>query len=224
MHWNPRHLIAVVALAGALGTASGVAAKTSAWHPIPRHQLEVTSGAVSTYGPKAELYTNEPEMRAVVRDGGRHASRARVWFRLQGASTITKPLGSGLVRRQIGLKLQASDPCNLVYVMWRNFPDRAIEISVKRNPGQTTSAQCGNNGYTDLAVVPIPVPASDHHAHTLEVHTRPGADGSLAVAVYTDGSLLRRQRVPAALAAGLAGPVGVRSDNGEYLFRLSTLP
>ena len=96
MHWSPLHLIAVLALAGALATASGAAAKTVQWQPIPRHQLEV--------------------------------------------------------------------------------------------------------------------------------HTRRGADGGLAVAVYTDGSLLRRARVPAALAAGLAGPIGVRSDNGDHLFRLSSLP
>jgi hypothetical protein len=44
------------------------------------------------------------------------------------------------------------------------------------------------------------------------------------VAVYADGSLLRRARVPTALAGGLAGPIGVRSDNGDYLFRLSALP
>ena len=224
MNWNPRHLIALVALACALGTASGVAAKALHWQPIPRHKLEVTSGTVSTFAPKATLHTGDEEMRAVVRDGGHHASKARLWFRFRGPSAITKPLGSGLVRRQIGLKLQASDPCNLVYVMWRNFPDESIELSVKRNPGQTTSAQCGNSGYTDLALIPIAVPPSDHGAHQLEVHTRRGADGSLAVAVYTDGSLLRRARVPAALAAGLAGPIGVRSDNGDYLFRLSALP
>ena len=42
------------------------------------------------------------------------------------------------------------------------------------------------------------------------------------LAIYTDGDLAQRLTIPADLAAGLDGPVGVRSDNGHYLFRLAT--
>jgi hypothetical protein len=66
------------------------------------------------------------------------------------------------------------------------------------------------------------MPAPDKRVHTLEARTRRQADGSLVLAVYTDAKLLRRMTLPAAMTAGLEGPVGVRSDNGDYLFRLST--
>lgn len=52
--------------------------------------------------------------------------------------------------------------------MWHAYPDNAIQIQVKRNPGQTTSSECRNNGCTQIATI-----------------------------------------------------LGVRSDNGHYLFRLS---
>lgn len=217
MNFN-RPRIALIALAIALTTTPALAA-TNPWKAIHPADLEVTSGAISPAG-KTTLRTRDAEMRAVVRDGGRHANRARLRFKLLGDSQTTKPLGSGLVRRQIGLKVNAADPCNLVYVMWRAYPDRAIEISTKRNPGQTTSAQCGNRGYTDVAV--IPRPAAPNATHTLEVRTRRVADGGLVVAVYADARLARRVTLGPELASGLEGPVGVRSDNGDYLFRLST--
>jgi hypothetical protein len=194
-------------------------AVSDAWHGVGLARLDVTSGALAPDG--RWLATTSGEMRAVVRDGGRHASRVRLSFRLRGPSDEVVPLGSGLVRQQIGLKLHAQDPCNLVYVMWRSAPDTAIAIQVKRNPGQSTSAQCGNAGYTTLATVPAAAVA-DGATHVLEARTRRAADGALIVSVFADGALWHRQDVSAALAAGLEGPAGVRSDNGSYAFRLAT--
>jgi hypothetical protein len=159
-------------------------------------------------------------MRAVERDRGHHAAWARLRFQLLGASDGATTLGSGRVRQQIGLKLLAANPCNLAYVMWRSFPDSAIAIYVKRNAGETRSSQCGNGGYTDVATIPAPAVDAGVN-HVLEVHTRHLADGSAIAAIYVDGRLLRRQTLPATLAAGLNGPIGVRSDNGAYLFHLA---
>ncbi|MDX6664016.1 MAG: hypothetical protein QOG68_222 [Solirubrobacteraceae bacterium] len=197
---------------------ASASARPATWRTVPLAKLSVTSGAVAPYSPSL-LSTRSGEMRAVELDNGRHATWGRLVFRLLGASDDTKPLGSGLIRQQIGLKLHAQDPCNLVYVMWRTAPDSAIAVFVKRNAGQTTSSQCGNNGYTDMATIPVPAVAAGTR-HVLEVRTRRAADGSLVLSVYTDGALLRSQALPADLVAGLDGSIGVRSDNGAYAFRL----
>lgn len=207
----------------AAGSPATSATRPPPWQLIPKSGLEVTDGTIASVGPKALLETADPGMRASALDGGRHARDARLWFRYLGESTTTEPLGSGLIRRQIGLKLRAPDPCNLLYVMWHAFPDDAIQVQVKRNPGQTTSAECGNRGYTTITTIPLgPGDATaDHSAHRLQAETRRSPNGALVLTLFTDGSLLRKLRISASLTAGLKGPIGVRSDNGHYLFRIS---
>jgi hypothetical protein len=213
-----RRALALIVVLVAAGAASAFAAPAQPWQTVHASGLDVTSGTVFSAGG-SQLQTNSDEMRAVQRDHGHHASDAKLAFRFLGNTTSTETLGSGLVRRQIGLKLQATNPCNLLYVMWRTYPDRVIEISIKSNPGETTSAECGNNGYSDVAV--IPELAGGHGRHVLEADTRRTADGSLALAVYADGKLVRKVTLAADLTAGLDGPIGIRSDNGRYRFTLS---
>lgn len=210
--------LALIVVIIAAGAASALAAPALPWQTVPASGLDVTSGAVFNANA-SQLQTNSDEMRAVQLDHGNHASDARLAFRLLGNTTETEQLGSGLVRRQIGLKLLATDPCNLLYVMWRTYPDRVIEISIKSNPGEDTSAECGNNGYSDVAV--IPELAGAHGRHVLEADMRRTADGSLVLAVHADGELVRKLTLAADLTAGLDGPIGVRSDNGRYRFTLS---
>jgi hypothetical protein len=207
-------LLAVLLASG----AAAMAAPAPMWQSVHASELTVTSGSVFATGGSG-LGTSSAEMRAVQRDHGRHAGRARLTLQFLANSPTTKPLGSGLIRRQIGLKLRAADPCNLLYVMWRTYPDRVIEISRKSNPGMHTSQECGNAGYSDLAL--IPEPGGVHRHHVLEADTRRTADGSLVLTVYADGRLARKLTLAPTEAAGLAGPIGVRSDNGSYRFRLS---
>jgi hypothetical protein len=206
----------LVALASLGSTAS--VAKAPAYKDLRPANLQVTEGAIAPAG-EVVMRTRSAAMRAVARDGGRQATKARLRFRLLGPSDEVEPLGSGLVRQQIGLKLRAADPCNLLYVMWHATPEQSIQVQIKRNPGQTTSAQCGNRGYTELTS--IPMPPADRALHTLDAQTRRTAGGALILAVYADGDMVQRLTIPAALAAGLEGPIGVRSDNGHYLFRLA---
>lgn len=219
---SPRVLV-VLAVAALAASASVAAGATPPWRLIPKSAMEITEGNLTPAGPKALLRTRDPGMRAEALDGGRHARDARLWFRYLGESTTTEPLGSGLIRRQIGLKLRAPDPCNLVYVMWHAYPDDAIQVQVKRNPGQTTSAECGNRGYTTIATIPLGPGdgTADHGPHRLEADTRRSPNRALVLTILTDGELLRKLRISAALTAGLNGPIGVRSDNGDYLLRLS---
>jgi hypothetical protein len=213
-----KHSTLLTAMAVLAFGPSFAGARAPHYRAVGLERLDVTAGAVQEAG--AWLQTRSGEMRATERDRGRHAATARLRFRLLGPSDEVVPLGSGLVRRQIGLKLRAADPCNLVYVMWRSAPDSRIAIFVKRNPGQTTSAQCGNRGYTDVATVPAAT-AADGAAHVLEARTRPVPGGGLRLVVLTDGVVWARETLPAALVSGLDGPVGVRSDNGAYAFRLA---
>lgn len=209
----------LIALFIALAAAPADAGR-SRWQPVALPRLDVTSGTITAAGDRW-LATDSAELRATERDGGRHAHWARLSFRLRGPSTTIEPLGSGAIRQQIGLKLAAQDPCNLVYVMWRSQPDAAIAVHVKRNPSLATSAECGNNGYTTIATIPVPaiVTGTDH---VLEARIRPAADNAMALSIRTDGALLRRETLPAALVAGLDGPAGLRSDNGSYRLRITT--
>jgi hypothetical protein len=216
----PHRAVLSLTLALVLALVAVAAART--WTPVPRSHLQVTSGQISTLG-SGLLQTGSSEMRAVERDGGHHAQSAQIRFRFRRPSVETSTLGSGAVRRQIGLKLRAADPCNLVYAMWREYPQHAVVVSVKRNPGQHTSSACGNRGYSDVATLALPIAASvpDHRTHVLRAYTRREANGSLTLRVYADGAVVYAGRLSAALSGGLDGPIGVRSDNGDYVFALS---
>ena len=221
MHTRPlRHALAAAILIGVL-TAVVPNAQAGTWAPVPASRLHVTSGAIAPLvsGP---LQTRSPQMRAVERDNGRHAQWARLRFRYVRPSVGTSPLGSGAIRRQLGLKLQAGDPCNLLYVMWWEYPVHQIVISVKRNPGQDASAECGNRGYTDVARIPLRLAPTvrDVRTHVLEARTHREPDGTLSLTVIADGARVSRTRLGADLTAGLNGPIGVRSDNGTYRFTL----
>lgn len=209
----------LVALACAAAPAP---AKAPAWTPVRAAQLDVTLGALATASPRATaMATADPGMRAVQQDGRARPADVRLRFTRSGDSRTLTPLGSGLIRRQIGLKLRAADPCNLVYAMWRTGDEPGISVQVKRNPGQTTSAACGNRGYTTVANLPLPASSALTRTHVLEARTRVLTGGRLLLQLTADGTVLKPLRVAADLVAGLAGPAGVRSDNGAYRFQLS---
>jgi hypothetical protein len=171
----------------------------------------VTKGAIQG-GSWSKMEVTVPEMRAVVGYPTRFVAEARfIYF---GPTKQEKPLGSGEIRRQFGLKLRAANGCNLVYAMWRIEPKQELVISEKLNPGQTTSAECGTHGYRNLK------PTQDIKPPLLkegQIHTlRAEAEGS-SMKVFIDNKLhweglLDRQ------AVALEGPSGVRSDNGRFRF------
>lgn len=211
----------------ALATPLAVADQARAWVVVPRQALQVTAGTItrSLAPPRFDVGTNLQTRtaitRATERDRGLHARHARLRFRLNGESATTVTSGSGTVLRQIGLKLRSNDPCNLLYVMWRTQPNSAIVVSVKRNPGQTTSAQCGNRGYTSLATIAVPPdPPDSHPIRELRVTMFPSG-GSLVLRVFRDGTQVYAKTLGPALVGALDGPVGIRSDNGDYTFQLA---
>jgi len=180
---------------------------------VSRANVCVTEGVIDEL-PGEQLSVNVPKMRAYLNESTPQAIEAD--FTYLGPTANQTALGSGEIRRQFGLKLRAQDACNLVYAMWRITPESKLVVSVKSNPGQHTSAECGNRGYLNIKPrrgAPIPALRSgDTHDLRAEMN---GAD----LTVYADDSPVWEGSVgPDALA--FDGPVGIRSDNARLQLQL----
>jgi hypothetical protein len=139
-------------------------------------------------------------------------SEAAIAFTYLGPTPDEVPLASGELRRQIGLKLRASDTCNVVYVMWHVAPTRGIHVSVKSNPGQRRHDECGDRGYETVegrvvAELPAIVPGA-RHAFAVRIER-----SDLNVTV--DGRPVWEGTLPPS-AFAFDGPPGIRSDNAAF--------
>jgi len=89
-------------------------------------------------------------------------------------------------------------------------------VSVKSNPGQHSSAECGNRGYRNVKPrrsVKVPVLRSgDTHDLRAEMNGE-------ELKVFVDSSLVWEGSVGQD-AAALNGPVGIRSDNARLQIEL----
>jgi hypothetical protein len=134
-------LLLIMLLAGAMAQSPA-----GSWLTISRDNLCITEGAIEKSGER--LLVSVPKMRAYVT--APTAQSVEVRFKYLGPTSKDAPLGSGIMRRQFGFKLHAQDPCNLVYAIWRIEPESKLVVSLKRNPNQHTSAECGNRGYQNI--------------------------------------------------------------------------
>jgi hypothetical protein len=186
---------------------------------IDRNDFCVTDGAVSIL-PGGRLAIDTPSSRAVVRVAPRNIADqvAEIRFRYLGPSPNSKPLASGELRRQIGLKLRAEDTCNLIYVMWHIEPDATVAVSIKRNPGMHAHEQCRAGGYVNFKaqrrIDLSPIRLGQSHTLRAELH---GND----LTVIADGKVawlgtLGNERV------SLDGPPGFRTDNARFEFEYYT--
>jgi hypothetical protein len=181
--------------------------------PVARSNLCITEGAIDLL-PGQRLSVNVAKMRAYVDAYTQPVAEVR--FTYLGSTPNEAPLASGEMRRQFGLKLRAQDACNLVYAMWRIEPESKLVVSVKSNPGEHTSAQCGNRGYQNIKPrhsTPVPT-LKEGDTHTLRAEMN-GAE----LKVFADNSMAWEGSVgPDALS--FDGPVGIRSDNARLQFDL----
>jgi hypothetical protein len=178
---------------------------------IGRENLCVTNGIVSGL-PGGRMAIDTPSSRAVVQIAT--AQTAEIRFRYLGPSEGSKPLASGELRRQIGLKLRAQDTCNLLYAMWHIEPDSRVAVSIKRNPGKHTHEECGARGYVNLkprAAVALPriLPGESHILRA----TLNGAD----LILVADGRVVWEGTVGKGVSE-FDGPVGFRTDNARVEF------
>jgi len=166
----------------------------------------VTEGVIKE-AERNRLSVDVPKMRAYLIRSTAQAIEAR--FTYLGPTAVQSPLASGQIRRQFGLKLRAQDGCNLVYAMWRFEPESKLVISVKNNPNEHTSAECGNRGYRNIkASRASPVP----RVHPGESHTLRAEMNAAELAVFIDGTLSWEGNLGPEINSA-DGPVGIRSDN-----------
>ena len=190
---------------------AGTAAPTPSLRPVTLGALRVTEGAVLPLGDA--LGIEAPKVRAVLQAGG--APSAELRFTFLGPTAEIARLDDGEARQQLGLKLRARDACNVLYVMWRVEPQSVLAVQVKRNLGQSRSAECGARGYRKLPVaVPLPhlVPGESHAL-------RADLDGD-RLRVRVDGAVVWEGAVGGELADG---PVGLRTDNVRLRFQLAAV-
>lgn len=201
-HW---HLLPAFCLAYfALSTPAGAQVRPG--------DFDVTDGKIQA-AKGHRLSVSTKEMRATLKFTTEQT--ATVKFTYLGPTKEVARLGSGEVRNQFGIKLRAQDDCNVIYVMWHLAPDQKIAVSIKRNPGKRTHAQCLDRGYINslkprLSDAPPPVEPNQPHILTA---TMSGSD----LSVTADNKLVWWGDLgPVALT--LRGPVGLRSDNARLLF------
>lgn len=180
---------------------------------VSRADLCVTEGAIEELAGR-RLSVSVPKMRAYVNASTPPFVEAH--FTYLGSTGNEARLGSGELRRQFGVKLRAQDACNLVYAMWRIEPESKLVVSVKSNPGQHSSAQCGNRGYRNIKPRRSTlVPALRSGA----MHTLRAEMNEEEIKVFADNSLVWEGSVgPDALR--FDGPVGIRSDNARLQIEL----
>jgi hypothetical protein len=177
-----------------------------------RNDLCVTNGTIeATAGGYSRIDTASSRAVAPLSDG----RAAAVHFRYLGSSTNDKPLASGELRRQIGLKLKAENTCNLIYATWHIEPDNKIAVSVKRNAGQNRNEQCHANGYVTiqpLDAMPVP-PLRPGVWHDLRADLH-----GLELTVHADGIVAWHGLLPPS-SEEIDGPAGMRTDNARFEFQ-----
>lgn len=200
-------------LAGAIPLAAGSDSPSNKLLPYSRVSLCVTEGKISEL-PGDRLAVDVPKMRAYLNVPTSPVVETR--FTYLGVTPTEVRLGSGELRRQFGLKLRAQDACNLIYAMWRIEPESKLVVSVKSNPGEHASSQCGNHGYHNLKPRrSAPIPAlrlGDAHLLRAEMN---GAE----LKVFIDHAVVWEGYVGSE-ALVFDGPIGIRSDNARLQFEL----
>lgn len=172
--------------------------------------LDVTEGAVRAR--PGGFTSGSAKLRAVA--PGFHGA-VELRFQYLGPTAETAPLASGEMRRQLGLKLNAQDGCNLVYVMWRIAPVPSLVVQVKENPGQRLHGECGNRGYRTVRPTSARPPLALARALAPgEKHTLRAELSGRQLSVWADGALAWAGPV-ADGPLPFDGPVGLRADNAR---------
>lgn len=172
----------------------------------------VTNGAVER-DPSGKLVVNTASSRAVVRGSDDSAGALR--FEYLGPAQGETRLASGIVRRQLGIKLRAEDTCNVIYVMWGIEPEPGLIVSMKVNQGKSTHAECGVKGYKLIKPIlakPI-APIKIGEPRTLAANL----DDSNKLTVRVDGEVVW-EGIADAPAKTMFGYTGIRTDNVRMRF------
>lgn len=172
----------------------------------------VTNGAVEK-DLSGKFVINTPSSRAVVK--GSDDSATAIKFEYLGPAAGETKLASGIVRRQLGVKLRAEDSCNVIYVMWGIEPQPGLVISMKVNEGKSTHAACGVKGYKlipstfEKSIAPIKIGEPRTLAANLDENSK--------LTVRVDGDVVW-EGIAFPTAKTMYGYTGVRTDNVRMRF------
>jgi hypothetical protein len=162
-------------------------ASTDLTQKISRAHLCVTEGTIAAEPASSSFTVDSPKMRAYVNAVPLQSIQAH--FTYLGASSREVPLGSGTMRRQFGLK----------------------------NPGQHSSAECGNRGYRNIKPQrSTPTPKlQPGDTHTLRAEMT-----ATVMKVFIDGTLAWQGALSSEVEKW-DSRVGIRSDNARVQLELT---
>lgn len=166
-------------------------------------QLVVTNGKIM---PLAIYEVETPSSRADVLDHS--PNNLELTVKYLGPTTIKSPNADGSVQEQVGMKLRSQDGCNVVYVMRRINPNSSISVSIKSNPGVSTT--CGDKGYLMVKSIPVLPPALNSTFVIGAVFDKEDEIMTLKL----DGKVLWVGDVPSVNK----GTAGIRTDNAKIQF------
>lgn len=199
--------------------AAAISTMPIGWTDTSKSDLKVTLGSISQTR-SGFLTVVGPKERAQ-RKTGTHQD-ATLQFRYRGPSKRTSKLASGGFVRQIGLKMRTQNTCNLLYVMWRIEPAEEIVVTLKSNPGKSTHRGCGANGYVDVARISLTdlgITAKTHAPHRLRARVDE-SHGVFTCTIDVDNRTIWSEPLDAKIISPINGPIGFRSDNGSFIFKL----
>jgi len=179
--------------------------------------MAVTDGEVKKVA--SNVYSvNTDQMRLSLK--GPPGNSLSVTFTYQGPTSSTSPLTSGDVRNQFGIYLLSKNPCNQLYIMVRMGPNNqpTLAVQTKINPGQSTSAECSNNGYVTVKPaqsVPL-APLPEGTPMTLSASV---VGSNLSVQV--NGQQMWVGPVPDRDEFAATGYAGIRTDNAKLKFSVN---
>ena len=143
-------------------------------------------------------------------------------FSLMGLSKKEKTLASGLERNQLGVFLAGKNQCNLLYAMLRIRNGRATPvIQIKSNSNKVTHQECGNAGYKTLSSTLVPSKELKLEAKQIYRLTA-NIVASKQLEVKLNDVLIWQGLIDPDKLNLQNGLVGVRSDNVDYRFDLSS--
>lgn len=198
----------MAALTGCAVSGSLEVEATSDAEALTASSFTATDGTVSV---ESMLWTSSPSMRGAYTSG---QDATVVMFEYLGDTATLVPLSDGTYRRQVCAQVLKQDPCNVLYACWRNTG--LVQVSMKSNPTQHTSAVCGDGGYTTVGQFNGPALASsDTLVHALRL-TLNGAHTTLTTQV--DAAAPVQYSLPASTTALSPTTFGLRSDNSVLHF------
>jgi hypothetical protein len=119
---------------------------------MPAPLYKVTSQTLEQFAGYYIPTSGAPRIDLVEYDG----ERLSVELEYMGKHPNSVPLADGRIVQQVGLKMRNANGCNLAYVVRQFHPSSLLTIAYKSNPGQSTNAECGSNGYVNVKVLTLP--------------------------------------------------------------------